>query len=401
MKTLETVCGRDQNSFGLVRLAAAIAVVISHAYLLTGGALTSEPLSVTTDYPLGAHAVHVFFALSGFLIAMSWHNKPDLFHFLAGRFLRLFPALLIVTLAVVVTGSVLMQSISPFLYAFSPEVIFFFVRTVLLLDGGGQLPSIFPQDESSGAILATVWTLRYEVICYLSIPLLALLSLGNKRAGMFMVAGVIIVSAALLTMRDNGYHEAALIDHLARFFFAFYLGVAAWMLRKHLPLNGFLALTLCLIAYFTLGSAISKHMEILALAYATFWLGSFRLGALTSLTNSEDLSYGVYLMGYPVQQALLASFPENQSPIANAALTLLLVVPVALLSWRIIERPALVYRGALAKFGDHLLAGITYNIAFSKTKLEETEVCKFNCDQCAKPCAIKRLRTIQNLNTIK
>ncbi|MCX7864392.1 MAG: hypothetical protein N2423_05065, partial [Novosphingobium sp.] len=61
MKTIADIAPAGSNSFGLVRLVAAMAVVVSHAFVITGGASTLQPLEALTGYPLGAHAVHVFF----------------------------------------------------------------------------------------------------------------------------------------------------------------------------------------------------------------------------------------------------------------------------------------------------------------------------------------------------
>ena len=79
------------NSFGLLRLLAASAVVVSHAWLVTSGSYASEPLLVETGFSLGWHAVNLFFALSGLLIAGSLHHTRSLIQFAWSRFLRIFP----------------------------------------------------------------------------------------------------------------------------------------------------------------------------------------------------------------------------------------------------------------------------------------------------------------------
>lgn len=76
MKYIADISSAGNNSFGLVRLLAAIAVIISHGYLIVGGVDGIEPLETLTGYPLGAHAVHVFFTVSGLLVAASFDRRP-------------------------------------------------------------------------------------------------------------------------------------------------------------------------------------------------------------------------------------------------------------------------------------------------------------------------------------
>ncbi len=75
-------------------------------------------------------------------------------------------------------------------------------------------------------------------------------------------------------------------------------------------------------------------------AYAAITLALAPSVVAPRLQPRDDLSYGVYLYGWPVQQALHALFPAMPATlsIAPALATTLLI---AFLSWRLIERPAL------------------------------------------------------------
>lgn len=343
MRGLADIENRDKNSFGLVRLVAAILVVVSHSFLLTGGTLTSEPLATSTSFPLGAHAVHVFFALSGFLIAARWHARPDLSHFLAGRMLRILPALVLVTLATLLVAALVVSRPADPFYLLSPEAIIFFIRTVFLLDGGGSLGSVIPQTEVSGSILATVWTLRFEVFCYLSLPILMHVMSARQRGGLVVTALIVSLSGAWLILRDPHYLDASFIDNLARFFFTFYLGVLAWFLRAQVVLSIIGVATLGIATWFAFDTQFAQVLEIALVAYTTFWIGSMQFGWLSKFTNTEDLSYGIYLMGYPIQQAVLVLLPPHHV-LTNISISLLIAMPLAFVSWRIIEKPSLLFR---------------------------------------------------------
>lgn len=354
MRTLDSLNGREANSFGVVRLFAAVAVIVSHAFILVHHGDFADPLAAVTSYTLGAHAVHMFFVLSGFLIAASWYRNPDIFYFLSGRFLRLFPALFVVTLSTILIAGLAQKELSLTAFLTSSETVSLFLRVVLALDGGGTLPGIFVEYPQESQVLATVWTIRYEVLCYLSVPLIATLAIVVGRSHRWLAQGficlVLIACMGIMIARSGSNVPVTLIDHLARFFFAFYLGVGAWFLRRRISLSFVAVAAFFAATYLFLGTPISPVLEIIAVGYFTYWLGSLDFGWFGRLTNREDISYGVYLIGFPIQQMWLVLWPAPYPVAANIALSLLVVVPLAFLSWRIVEHPVLKYRLDVAEF---------------------------------------------------
>src|SRR6056297_3224354 len=88
--------GRN-NHFNLLRMLAAIGVLVSHAYPISLGAGVEEPLERFLDgMSLGGVSVLIFFSISGFFITKSFFFTVSWKRFLAARALRLFPALFVV-----------------------------------------------------------------------------------------------------------------------------------------------------------------------------------------------------------------------------------------------------------------------------------------------------------------
>ena len=87
----------------------------------------------------------------------------------------------------------------------------------------------------------------------------------------------------------------------------------------------------------------------LTLSYVTFWLGYARLGLL-AVNRLGDYSYGLYIYAFPVQQ-MVAQWSGGGTPLGNIALSLPLALVPAVLSWHLIEKPALSFKPARATTG--------------------------------------------------
>jgi len=84
------------------------------------------------------------------------------------------------------------------------------------------------------------------------------------------------------------------------------------------------------------------------IAYIVLWLAYVPGGWLRAYNRVGDYSYGVYIYAFPVQQALIASFPDMGAMgvfLSATAITL----PLAIASWHYIEKPALARKAGGAK----------------------------------------------------
>jgi peptidoglycan/LPS O-acetylase OafA/YrhL len=339
--TVADIALPGSNSFGLVRLMAALAVIVSHGYVVTQGMHAIEPLELLTGYPLGAHAVHVFFTVSGMLVAASYERSPGLARFALARILRIFPALLFVSLGVFLFSAFFLSSATPF-DIFATAGNGFFAKILIGLSGSGEVAGVFLNTPVPNGVNVPLWTLKYEVLCYISLALL--MWLPHHVSGLkpiWLSISVVTVSGAWM-LRGIAYDDAHLLDHVARFSFAFWIGVLAWQLRDKIPVKAppLLALFCLSSASIALGLPVTLHLIVLLSGYAALFAGRFHYGALTAFTDRNDLSYGSYIMAWPVQQALVQTFPSI-SPMGNALATMLVVLPLAFISWQKVEKPAL------------------------------------------------------------
>lgn len=305
-----------QNNLHALRLALAVAVVVSHAWPLAHGAGTPEPLERLTGHSLGGWAVGLFFFLSGLLIAGSAERQTTA-GFWTARARRLLPGLaiaLVVTLALAVaTGG----------HPSAGEAVAFIARGITLVSLEHRIPGAFGNAAIPGIVNGPLWSLSHEVAAYA-------LCWGAVRLGLLRHgAGIASVVAAALTL----WAMPGLTGRLAVFaplFLAFALGMAAHGLRRHLPLSWPLAVLLLLAA------PLGWPLAIAALGHLAL-IAAFRLPARAPRT---DLSYGTYIYGWPVAQTLVHLAPGVSAPLLVVA-SLAAVLPFAWASWHLVEAPAL------------------------------------------------------------
>jgi len=78
----------------------------------------------------------------------------------------------------------------------------------------------------------------------------------------------------------------------------------------------------------------------LAIAAIVFWLAFFPGRFLRRFRTAPDLSYGMYIYAFPIQQAIIAYLPPME-PLLHFGLAFTLVLIPAALSWYLVEKPAL------------------------------------------------------------
>ena len=290
---------------------------------------------------LGGLGVSLFFAVSGFLIARSWHADPSLPRFLAKRALRLWPALAVVVLAAALVIGPLATSLST--GAYFSNGAGHYIATNLGLDPQSRLPGVFAANLIPD-VTAPLWTLPVEAKAYVLLGLLGVA--GVILRPLFVVA--ILVALWALLVRGYDFHsgfighwlDAPVQVHMLMIFMG---GALLYALRDRVRLDWRLGAVAALAVFATphLPTGFRAPVWPLALPYLAAVLAYRTPAALRALTKPGDLSYGIYLWGFPIQQALIALNGGGASPLALLLAAGPLTYVVALGSWRIVERPAL------------------------------------------------------------
>ncbi|MFM7322777.1 MAG: acyltransferase family protein [Armatimonadota bacterium] len=327
------IAGNRINHFDAIRLILAVLVVLTHCYDVTRtGAV--EPLAQWTRSQLqfGSFAVNCFFTISGFLIAASWEQGRGLADFLRKRAFRIYPGFLA---ACVVCALVLapLATGDPIAYLKQIDLPRFAMRAAMLRTM--DVPETFPANPHHGINLS-LWTIAYEFLCYLMVATFGLLGILRRRwvvAGLF--AGAVVALALWPTNRPGA------LSDLVRLTTYFLGGMCFHLYRDRIPYSrGVLFAGLAVLA----GTALLG--KGLAIAQAT--IGTYVLFHLAFLparpiaaARHGDLSYGVYLYGFPVQQWVVHVLGASTPPPVVFVASLVPVAVLALLSWKCVERPFL------------------------------------------------------------
>ncbi|SFD34295.1 Peptidoglycan/LPS O-acetylase OafA/YrhL, contains acyltransferase and SGNH-hydrolase domains [Bosea sp. CRIB-10] len=336
--------GLPHNHFGLLRLLLALAVVVSHALSVTTGKVEDELLAHSTGFTLGEHAVNGFFAISGFLVTMSYEQRGWR-DYVVARTLRIAPGLIAATLVVALLMGGALTKLSLSAYLTDPQLWRFINGTLTSFKSSAPLPGVF-SDNPLRFPMGTVWTLKYETLCYLGVLVAGLVGLlVHRRLVLGLWAALVVATVLREILTPDGPKG---IETALRLPLIFLTGGLIYLWREKVPLSlPGLAVALVVVA---LSQATPAYKALLYLV--TAW-GVLVLALAPPLTRwrSEpraDLSYGVYLYGWPVQQAFVALFP-TVGALTLFAPSLIVTLLVAAASWYLVEKPALGLKRRLLK----------------------------------------------------
>ena len=333
----------DRNSFGVVRLAMAVAVLVSHSYFFVSGTSTAEPLHEITGHSLGEHAVQVFFFLSGILVMQSFIKRGNLIDFATARALRIFPGLSVCVLLTALVIGPIVSNADAWTYFTSSALPSYIVKTLLLITGSAPLPGVFTDAPASGLVNMSLWTLKYEVLCYVMLGLACASGMMTGRCqGAATVALALLVFGIFLN-EPKSIEAYSAADNIRYFALYFGMGVLACQLRKRLVIHGTGVLVFFVMFVLMLGTRWSELTCAIFLGYATLYVATTESGWIGRSMQASDLSFGVYIYAAPIQQALVQNFPGLR-PLELAAAALVLTLGAAKLSWLWVERPALARR---------------------------------------------------------
>lgn len=337
------------NNFDILRLLCALLVIVSHSYALLN-LHGDEPLrQITHMIILSDIGLCGFFTISGYLILNSLLNSTSIVSYLAKRFLRIFPGLLVCLIVVVGVCSLFYDGQTG--YWLQKQTYSFLYNNLGLYTIQYEIPDVFannPFDIVNGSL----WTLAHEFTLYLCI--IGLFFIRKHRVLLTILTAIALVLCLIKNTYfannfSNTVYFGLSVNSFALFAQYFAIGMLMqlrnyWQTNKERWIIVSVCLVLALVGIYISSSHLSIYLKpILMLCFSVLFilLGEMYWKCVSdAIKHVGDMSYGVYIYSFPLQQMLIAWLP-NINPIQLMCLTIVSVLPIAYVSWRYIEKPAL------------------------------------------------------------
>lgn len=312
------------NNFNILRLIFATLVVFSHSY-----GLLAQVEPDIFGRSLGNWSVHGFFVISGYLICQSYFRSPRLISYSYNRFLRIVPALFVAI----------------------------FLGKAIAFAGSGFKDNYVPY-----IINGPVWTLTWEVVCYIGLAFIGQLGILKSQTMPSFFGALWCIFLYNISSTSDSYLVIAplIMMFLSGAFISVMeekgnIGKFPWVacigLLSVYDYDVFSSLYNCMInnVPFLYGPSIteeqvSRVIYLFSFPFVLIYVGKCTLFVI-SLKN--DISYGIYIYSWPIAQFIVylsLKFNVTMSALPFFILTLAISVPVSYFSWVFIEKPALKFK---------------------------------------------------------
>lgn len=306
------------NNFNAIRFLAAFFVVAGHMYVLTG-----ESAPVLCGHSIQTIGVYIFFVVGGYFIAQSWLNDKSIIKYTLKRIFRIWPSLIaVVTISIFVLEPCFTKL--PLRLYFRHCWIY---ASNILLYISYSLPGVFENNIYPNAVNGSLWTLPIEVAMYVFVPayfaIIGSVHSDKLRHGLVLAITVFLCSLDLYFLHapcSLVIYATDLISavHMLPFYF---IGMTVKYFENsserfnacvhrtdNLPLAALLLLLSCA---FDVNEIYSRIVLYVVVPYMVFAIGYAPSSVLKRIGSKAEITYGIYLCSFPIQQCLSAVLIEN------------------------------------------------------------------------------------------
>lgn len=321
-RTLYECLKQKENNVAAVKAIAAWLVIIGHAFAFSCNYERVDFMTQITKgaYNLGGFAVAVFFFFSGLFITKSLlSGKYSGIEFFKRRVVRIFPAFVLVTVAIVVIAGCFFSEYSFARYFADANTYRYFLNCIFV--SVHNLPGVFMNNVYGSSVNGPIWTIKVEVICYIASYIAYKLRLLETRWGAFFMVPAIL----FLTAVPHISFVPTVFVTIARPVAMYILGMLCAVYMRKMPVGkkwviiGGIAYLICIfLSLYELAIVLALPFILCGIA---FDISSDNI-VMKVLKSIGSVSYEIYLWGGFVGQAVVSLFGGFMSPYLNMVITI-------------------------------------------------------------------------------
>jgi len=337
------------NNFDFLRLLLASFVIITHSFGLLGLIKKEWLLNLTGgQIEFSYIGVKGFFIISGYLIFESLKRSKSIIDYYWKRILRLFPALIVLLIITILLAPFVYESSIPYLK--NKTVWTYIPKNISLFKLQYSINGVFSNNPYK-TINGSLWTIPYEFSMY--IVLSFLLFIKNKKTLINLILITLFLSFYLLEMffmnktGKNGFviSYQQFID-LGIYFIGGSLFSSFEL--SNLKNKNCILFFLFFLLFLSFIFSFFFYIKFLILIPIILFFGLKSTPFLNKIGERiGDLSYGIYIYSFPVQQALIYYFNPNYKQLM--IFSFLITLFFAYMSWHLIEKKALKFKYLTSK----------------------------------------------------
>lgn len=291
----------------IMRYIAAILVIFSHAFAIAQNKIDYLATYTNNIVNIGAFSVSILFCLSGFYIMKSIDEKGTK-NFVKKRILRLIPSLFVVVILSILILGLFFSKVSVFKYFTSFETYKYLLN--ILFIPIHNLPGVFENNIYNSTVNGALWTMMVQFLCYIYIYLYFRILyyrkkeivMDNKITFHYLIVSFILGLFGLFVFKKLGL---TILIAMIRPFLCFVIGgVLYYIDLKNLY---FVSAILLSVISLLINNYISLNIWLIVfMSYIVIWLlKNIKLSTNNKIINYIfSCSYELYLVGFPIQQAI-------------------------------------------------------------------------------------------------
>ena len=334
---------RSNNNYDFLRVFAALCITLTHSYNLILKNEDEPLMRITKNhFDFSFVGLCIFFSISGYLIAKSATTSSSFKNYVWKRFLRIQPMLLLVVVISVFIIGPIFSSLNVNEYFREKDTYKYFRNVIPLFGLQYTLPHVFTYNTAENGINGSLWTLVVEERLYLLFGLLFLFKQYGKNVLLLLIAIFNFIFFCSLVFPIEQLTKY--LSGIAIFYALTFLNSAAFFLlnidflkySKSIFIFAGVILLLLISVFFSL--EIFFHIFLLPILII---LIAHVKGFTNKAGKYGDFTYGIYAFSFPVQQILIAVKLADDNPLILFFLTLSIVIPIAFLTWHVMEKKML------------------------------------------------------------